>query len=456
MNTMPLSLLPVLRRLSEHDRWTRQQLERHQAIALRELRAFVYQHSPFYREFHKGLADAPLHELPVLTKALMLEHFDDLVTDRAIRLADVRSHMAKLVRDEQFLGRYWVTSSSGSSGLPGHFLYNRSEWLTVIASVARPHTWAGLKVGPPHRVKEAIITSTVPWHMTSRLGWSVNSWWVPALRLDATQPLDTIVERLNAWQPAVLQVYATVARTLADEQLAGRLRIAPKLVFSTSEKLTEDTRRRIAAAWGKQPFDQYATTETGSAAAECGQHQGLHLSEDLVLFEVVDENNRPVPPGVFGDKLLITVLFNRTQPLIRYALSDCLSLASTPCRCGRPYSVVNAIQGRIEEVLRFPAASGGQIDVHPNVIDAVMDLVPLTGWQVAQEAEGLHVLLTGVRDESVDKAVEGALRQALAGCGALVPSIKVERVAVIPRGPSGKVALIKSNVARQPVSPPQP
>ncbi len=453
MNTMVLSLLPVLRRLSGRDQWTREQLERHQANSLRELRTHVYEHSPFYREFHKGLFDTPLQELPVLTKAQMLERFDDLVTDRSIHLADVRTHMAKLVSDEQFLRRYWVVCSSGSSGMPGYFLYNRSEWVTVLASVGRPHGWAGLKIGPPHRVKEAVITSTVPWHMTSRLGWSVSSWWVPTLRLDATLPIATIVERLNAWQPAVLQVYATVARTLADEQMAGRLRIAPKLVFCTSEVLTYDTRQRIAAAWGRQPFDQYASSETGSAAAECEQHRGLHLSEDLVIFEVVDENNRPVPPGAFGEKVLITVLYNRTQPLIRYALNDSICLATEPCPCGRPYSLVNSIQGRIEDILYLPAANGGQVNVHPNTIDAVMDLVPLTGWQVVQEVEGLRVLVSGIRDETAGKTIERALQQALVACGAIVPPIRVEQVSAIPRGTSGKAALIKCNLPRESPSP---
>jgi hypothetical protein len=51
-------------------------------------------HSPFYQRFHAGRTDRPLHELPVLTKAMVMEHFDQLVTDPAVSLADVEAHLA--------------------------------------------------------------------------------------------------------------------------------------------------------------------------------------------------------------------------------------------------------------------------------------------------------------------------------------------------------------------------
>jgi len=73
-----LSILSQMRQFRQRDHWTRQQLETHQANALRSLREYTYAHSPFYRRFHQGLVDAPLHELPVLTKAMLMEHFDDL------------------------------------------------------------------------------------------------------------------------------------------------------------------------------------------------------------------------------------------------------------------------------------------------------------------------------------------------------------------------------------------
>ena len=89
-------------------------------------------------------------------------------------------------------------------------------------------------------------------------------------------------------------------RALADEQLAGRLRIAPRAVNSSSEVLTAEARAMATRAWRVPPFNVYAATETGGIAAECPQHRGMHLFEDLVIPEVVDNNYRPVPPGETG------------------------------------------------------------------------------------------------------------------------------------------------------------
>src|SRR6266496_2030105 len=96
-----LSVLAEMRRYRQRDHWTRQPLESYQADALRDLRAYAYVHSPFYQRFHQGLTDAPLEELPVLTKAMLMEHFDELVTDRAIRLEEVKEHMRDLTGDER-------------------------------------------------------------------------------------------------------------------------------------------------------------------------------------------------------------------------------------------------------------------------------------------------------------------------------------------------------------------
>ncbi len=299
-----LSVLSKMRQFRPRDHWTRQQLESYQADALRSLREYTYAHSPFYQQFHKGLYEAPLQELPVLTKAMMMEHFDELVTDRAIRLEEAKTHMRTLTGDARFLGRYRVNATSGSSGHPGIFLFNRAEWITVLASFARAREWGGIKLDLIHRVKTATVASTTAFHMSTRVNATAHSWWMPEIRLAASEPLAMIVQRLNVWQPEVLIAYASMMRILADEQLAGRLQIRPRTVFTSSEVLTEQTRRHIVQAWGERVFNQYAATESGSLAAECDHHRGMHLMEDLVIVEVVDQDNRPVPPGVYGDKLL--------------------------------------------------------------------------------------------------------------------------------------------------------
>ena len=430
-----LKVLALRHRLRQRDRWTRQRLEAHQVRELRLLREYAYARSPFYRSFHEGLGDRPLGELPVLTKETVMERFDELVTDPTVHLVDVETHLAALSGgDELFDGRYRVASTSGSTGRRGLFLWDPDEWATVLASYNRSFDWAGVGAGLTHRTRMAVVSSTTPWHQSARVGASVHSPWVPTLRIDSGDSLESIVDRLNGFRPKVLVAYASMAHLLAEEQLAGRLSISPGFVFGSSEVFTEQTKRRVEEAWGKKPFEVYAATEPAGIASECERHRGMHLFEDLVITEVVDEKNRPVPPGVYGEKVLVTVLFSRTMPLIRYEMSDRVRPSTVPhCSCGRPFHLIDGVQGRAEDVLRFPGASGGQVSVQPIVFHRVMDAVPAGGWQVAQGPDGLTVLLTGVRERFSDRVLTGLLERELAAQGVAVPSIKVSRVQTIPR-----------------------
>lgn len=439
-------LLSARRRLRVREHWTRQQLESYQTEAVRRLRQYAYAHSPFYREFHKRLYEAPLCDLPVLTKGTLMDHFDDLVTDRAVHLQNAKSYVASQQPDERFLGRYWVQSTSGTSGLPGLFVYNRSEWFAMLAAALRAFQAAGVNFRFTHRTKMAQITSTNPSHMSAQGATTTRNWWMPVMLLSATEPLTAMVERLNAYQPEVLLAYASILRILADEQTDGRLRIAPRVVISGSEVLTRETRRRGVSAWGNVLFDMYGTTDCGGIAAECNQHRGMHFQEDLAIIEVVGCDNRPVPTGEYGDKLLVTVFGSRTQPLIRYELEDSLRLLPDRCPCGRPFKLIGDVQGRVHEVLVFPGMAGGSVKVHPIIFHNIMDTLPVRGWQVLQETDGLHLLLADVRGTVNESELVDVVRQALTKQEAVVPLVAVQQINAIPQASSGKTPLVKSNL----------
>lgn len=430
------------RRLRQRERWSRGQLELHQAKALQRLRAHAYARSAFYRRFHAGRMEAPLEQLPVLTKALLMEHFDELVTDRAVRLADLEAHVEGAGTERRFLGSYWVALTSGTTGRRGVFLSDSTEWATVLASYARANDWAGLGPRLLHPLRVAVVSSTVPWHQSARVGASVQSPLVHALRLDSTRPMSELVASLEAHRPESLVAYASMARALAEEQLAGRLHLTPRAVMCASEVLTPEGRERIEQAWGVPPFDVYAATETAGVASECERHAGLHLYEDLVITEVVDAQNRPVPPGVYGAKVLVTVLFSRTQPLIRYEMSDSICLGETPCPCGRPFRLLSGVQGRSEDVLTLPGVGGTPVAIPPNLFHRLLEPLPVHGWQVVQGADGLRVLLAGLAPEEDGRSLAGALGRALAERGVTGTPVRVERVADIPKTSNGKVRLI--------------
>jgi phenylacetate-CoA ligase len=168
----------------------------------------------------------------------------------------------------------------------------------------------------------------------------------------------------------------------------------------------------------------------------------MHLFEDLVITEVVGADNQPVPPGEYGAKVLVTVLFSRTVPLIRYEMSDSLQLGGNHyCPCGRPYAVITGIQGREQESLTFPTGDGQVRAVQPIVFHHIMDGVHAAGWQIQQTGAGLEVLLA--QPHEVDRSMlAGDIRSALAAQGVLPPPVHINQVEAIPRTALGKAPLI--------------
>src|SRR5258707_1149394 len=288
----------------QHESWTRQQLEDYQARALQDCREYAYAHSPFYQRFHQGLMDRPLQDLPVLTKAIVMEHFDDLVTDRSVRLHNVRQYLADADASRLFLDRYQVRATSGSSGQPGIFLCDQAEVAIMTGTFTRCQVWGGVTA----KSRAAVVASVAPAHVTAQFPIIINGQRVIPLQLSSNDQLETLVQRLNEWQPDVLFPYASIASTLAEEQRQGRLHIAPHSIFSSAEPLSSDMRRRIEETWQTKLFHVYGTSESGPLASECEFHQGMHLYEDFSIVEVVNQDNRPVPPGTQGAKVLLTVL----------------------------------------------------------------------------------------------------------------------------------------------------
>lgn len=96
----------------------------------------------------------------------------------------------------------------------------------------------------------------------------------------------------------------------------------------------------------------------------------LHINDDWVIVEPVDMNNKPVPNGVRADKILLTNLFNFTQPFIRYELSDRVTLHDEPCKCGNPSQWLT-MEGRNDDVICF-SQDGRVIKLAPLAIFATL------------------------------------------------------------------------------------
>jgi phenylacetate-CoA ligase len=436
-----------LARSSRRGGWARPRIAAHQSERLSKLRRYALQNSPFYRTFHRGLEASSLSELPILTKPVLMDNFDQLVTDRRVKLTDVQQYLSVGDFSHKFLGHYHVTSTSGTTGRRGIFLSDTAEWAEYLAALARVSVWAGKRPSLTHRRRTANVGSTVPFTVSARAAATVGSPLAQSLRMDTHDPLDKIVARLNDWQPSVLSAYASMAGLLAREQLAGRLAIKPELVVSAAEVLTSDIRGIVQKAWGDVLFNLYAATEA-ALGAECCHHTGIHLFEDVVIPEVVDDAGRPVPPGEYGERLLVTVLYRHTQPLIRYEISDMVRLAANPCPCGRAFMLADSIQGRREDVLWFPRIGGGQVQIDPIFFEPILGPIRASAWQLTREPDRLVVLFSGLAQDLSTEEVGELLRSKITEANALAPPVTVVRVDAIPRGATGKAPLIISKTSQ--------
>jgi putative adenylate-forming enzyme len=437
-----LRLIARIVALSRHDRWPREVLLAHQARRFETLRRYALARSPFYRRFHRGLESAPLARLPVLTKDQLMRSFDEVVTTPRIRLDRVRDFAATMSVTDLFDGRYHVVATSGTTGDRGFFVFTKDEWRTLaMAGIARGIGWSGSN--PRASGRGVVMASTIPWHMTARGGAELRRVGLDAGRmsLDAGDPVDALVEKLNAYQPTSMMVYPSVMQILASQQLAGRLQIAPRHVQCTSEVLTADAREAIEQAFGVVPANLYAASECGCLAASCERSDGLHISEDLLIVESVDEDGRPVPAGEMGAKTLVTVLANRTLPLIRYELSDRITLEPAACACGRPYARIRDVGGRQGDVLRRPGRDGGEIAIAPAQITACLRGSPVKQWQI-QVTPGVLSIACVCGAELQEDDVVGRIGALLAASGAQPREVRASRVDHLERGATGKAKLV--------------
>ena len=443
------------RELVDDARLGAEELRRRQRQRVEDLLRHATAASPFYRDLYRGidLERCQLSDLPSVTKVQLMERFDDWVTTPRLKLAEVERHLETLAGDDLYLGQYRVMASSGSTGRRGLFVYSRRDWLVNLANFGRLNEqFVGIHPRLPPRLRVAAVSATSPLHISARTGLSVAVGINRVLRLHPRQPLAEMAEALHAFQPEVLVGYPSALALIAGEQLEGRVDVRPAKVVTVSEVRTAEMEGAMRAAWGVQPFDWYGITEGGVLAGDCEHHRGLHLFEDLFVVENVDEHGEAVPDGQVGHKLLLTNLFNRTQPIIRYELSDMVAIDSEPCPCGRSMRRVVVLEGRTDDILHLPGAAGGQVPVHPIVLrNTFTHRTDVRQYRVIHDHDGLRVLVVlrpGVARDEVARQLRGALTEALAGAGArpVPPEVDVVETLQRDQGHGAKYKLVESRV----------
>ncbi len=366
----------------------------------------------------------------------MMESLDEVFTDRRLNRGLVEQALAATVAEPvPILGQYTVLASGGVSGQRGVFVFGRDAFVSYFASLSRPLMARMQAMGgpPPGGLSMVMVSAASAVHMTGSVhAWSVGGQTPLSLvPVPVTLPLREIVRRLNELQPPVVNGYASMLARLAAEQRAGRLQIAPMSVTSTSETLTPEMRAAIAEAFKAPIFNVFGSSE-GLVGASAPDDEVLVFNSDLCIAELVDAENQPVPPGVPSAKVLVTNLYNLTQPLIRYELTDSFVRQPDAVEHGHLRAKV---RGRADEVLQYEG-----VDIHPHVVRSVLVRSPeILDYRVRQTARGMDVDALAVVPVDRDRLADH-LTQALAEAGLQNPVVTVRIVDQLDRNPeTGKI-----------------
>jgi phenylacetate-coenzyme A ligase PaaK-like adenylate-forming protein len=311
-------------------------------------------------------------------------------------------------------------------------------------------------MGVTDETRVVSIGAATPLHISNQIGAELRHGRRGAPALDVSMPIPRLVKALNAYRPEVLIAYPSILRELTLEQKAGRLAIQPRRCGSICETLAPEVRRLAMEVWQAPIIDSYATTETGQIGTDCALAGGIHVLEELMKVEVVDENHQPVPDGTPGDRILVTTFFNSIMPLIRYEITDRVAFARDPCLCGRPHARLMAIEGRAEEMLELPAKTGGTMRVAAvRFRDPLLLNVAVRQYQYST-APGklqLHVVLApDTRDgDAVLESLRRAIGKQMAQVGAEPAALTVARIGRIDRtAHAGKERLVAHAVTPTP------
>ncbi len=375
-----------------------------QARRLRRLIAHAKAYSPFYAQRYRNIDPDRfrLEDLPPVNKTELMANFDDVVTDRRLKLRDLEAFMSDPQRLGQwYLGEYAVSRTSGTQGMQAVIVQDRRMMellfaLQMTRGTVFPTTPWGIVARLVHRARLAVITigrGFFPSAAALAYAPKASRRFVKRLWLHDIEPLEEVVAKLNRFRPHVLLAYANVLVILAREALAGRLRLPGlRQVINMSEPLSDGARALVSRVFGLPVTNNYALGECMALTTGCTCSPGMHVQADWAILEVVDKNYRPVPPGQPGHKVLVTNLYNTVQPFIRYEVNDVVTLSPSACPCGCPLPLVLRVEGRTDEVIWIRVGDRHQL-LHPYVLVDFLDEYPPVGWYQIIQTERNRFLL---------------------------------------------------------------
>lgn len=325
---------------------------------LRQFARRTLSRSPWFR----GYNPAHHQDWPVMNKALMMAHFDQMNT-AGLHKDALLACAQRAEQDRDFtpqVNGFSVGLSSGTSGQRGLFVVSPHEQKMWAGGMLAKMLPEGFRRG--ERVAMFLRADNHLYH-------SVNNRWLSLEFFDLFSPFDQQTARLLQFAPTIIVAPAQVLRQLALAVLHQQLNMTVKRVISVAEVLTPQDRQLLEQVF-HHVGEVYQATE-GFLAATC-ERGTLHLNEEFIHVEPewIDEQ-RFVP--------VITDFTRHTQPIVRYRLDDVLVKRQLPCPCGRVTLALERIEGRCDDWLVLPGAGQTEKVMFADACNRVIaNALPLT------------------------------------------------------------------------------
>ena len=313
--------------LKRNEHKTREQIQALQEKRLRKLLCYAYDHSNYYKEVfgQNGIARGqigklPLSAFPTMDKAILMEHFDEIVTVSDISQEELRKFdETDSVKQKLFKGKYHVVHSSGSTGVPRYFVYDSSAWNSMLLGIIRGALWdmtmlqilkllsGGLRI-------LYIAATDGRYGGAMAVGDGTRGVGAEQRFLDIKTPLFGWIQVVREFQPDIIIGYPSAIKILGELVENSEVSVDVCRVVSCGEPLAPGLRDYLERTFGTVVVNFYGASESLALGVETDRTEGMVLFDDLNYIEI--ENG----------KMYLTSLYNYVQPLIRYEISDRLVL----------------------------------------------------------------------------------------------------------------------------------
>ena len=234
--------------------------------------------------------------------------------------------------------------------------------------------------------------------------------------------------------PTLLSGAPSVAQAILERSRDLSEPLPLRLVSTVSEVVTDELRELVQAVPGCRLVDVYGCIESGVIAIQCPRCGVYHPADRHLILEIRTESGRLARPGEMG-RVIVTPLFNRAMPLVRYDTGDYAVVAAN-AGCPRSSFGIERIIGREKNLFKLP---GGQRVVPrlPHRVAAKLALRKFKFFQTTETDVELHYIPVTDDVQISDEQAQTMVDKYMAP-GFKVRSIRVNELA---RAPSGKYLL---------------